>query len=1065
MNESKPELRNPRPRWRKWLRRAAGLLIFYTVVGFLILPPIVRSVAVKQLSRQLDREVSIEKIQLNPFALSTTIRGLLIKDKDGQPFVSWDEVYVHLSLASCFGHPWVFQEISTSNTFVRVQMNPDYSFNFSDLIAKFSPTTTNPPAPSAAAPSAQLALRIERLRIARAAISLTDLTPRTPFKRLVGPMSLTLDHFRTDPDNKNPYAFSAVTDGGEKISWSGYFFLDPLRSAGQFALEHVSLNQYAPLYQDFVRFQIRDGVVDLGTSYQIELSATNRLAVATNSYFALHSFKLAEPGSATNFMELAEFAITGASLDAQAHRAEIKSIASSGGKLWLQRDENAAINVVELSKPAATATNAPGGILFLLRSVTNVVAQLLDSTNAWTGVIQTVSLQDNAVALTDLVNTRPVSLGLDHISLTVTNLSNLPGAPVAAALALRWNTNGSLRAEVSAALSPLRADVQLALDQISLRPLDPYLESHVNLFLVDGQLDFHGHAHLLTPKDALPQITFDGDAALQDFATVDGDFGEDLVKCGAVRISGIAANLTPLAVSVKEIAVNDAYARVIIATNRTINLLSALRLVDTNAPETQIEKAKSGKVKTKTKPVIQPAVGSGSEPKTNSLPDLAIASVVLSNAQIFFTDRSMNPDVNLSLQQAGGSIVGLSTRQLQHADINIHAKVDNVGPVEITGDINPFDDHSTNNVTITVRDVDLTPTSPYSGKFAGYRIAKGKLGLALAYHLQGRNLKSENKLTLDQFTFGEKVDSADATKLPVRLGVALLKDRNGKIELDIPIEGSLDDPKFKIGKAVWHVIETLLVKIALSPFAALGSVFGGRGEELNYQDFAPGSFALPADGTNKLELLVKGLYERPGLSLEISGSVVPDADRLGLRQFALDKQLRTEKWQALGKNERSSTTPEQLAMTPDERNRLLKRIYKKTAPNGLAAPEKNPAPTNQVSAALPPAVTQSAHRPESDKGATLLMQRPVAPQTPSVSTPTTRAPVPSASPEPNMEQFLLAQIPVGNDELETLAAERAKTVRAYVLQTGKVEPERMFLTETQPGGVKTNGSRVFLQLR
>ena len=420
-------------------------------------------------------------------------------------------------------------------------------------------------------------LRVERLHIARAAVSLADFTPSTPFKRLVGPLDITLDHFRTDPDNKNPYSFSGVTDGGEKISWSGYFYLDPLRSAGEFALENISLNKYAPLYQDFVRFQIRDGVVDLHTSYHFELSATNRVAVATNASFALHSFKLAEPGSATNFLELPEFAVTGASGDALARHGEIASVSSSGGKLFLRRDKNAAINVVELSKPAETATNAPGGILLLLRSVTNVVAQLLDSTNAWTGVIHEVSLQDSALALTDLVNSRPATLALDHIPLTASNISNVPGAGLTSTLALRRNTNGVIRTDVSASLQPLTADIQLALDLVELRPLDPYLESRFNLFILDGKLGLNGHVHLRTPKNELPQITFTGDAWLKDFATVDGDFGEDLVKWSSVRVSGIAANLNPQSVAIKEITVADAYARLIIETNRTINLLAALR--------------------------------------------------------------------------------------------------------------------------------------------------------------------------------------------------------------------------------------------------------------------------------------------------------------------------------------------------------------------------------------------------------------------------------------------------------------------------------------------------------
>jgi hypothetical protein len=1074
MNEGKPDSEIRPPKRRKILRWIVGLLLFYTVFGFLILPPIVRSVAVKQLAKQLDREVSIEKIKINPYTLSTSIRGLLIKDKDGQLFVSWDEVYVNLQLASFFGHSWIFKEVSTTNTYVRIQMNQDNSLNFSDLIAKFSSNTPATPPP----PSAPLALRIERLHIARASASFTDLTPRTPFKRVIGPLDITLDNFRTDPDNKNPYSFSGTTDGGEKISWSGYFYLDPIRSQGELALENISLNKYAPLYQDFLRFQIRDGVVDLRSAYRFELNASNRVVIATNASLALHSFKLAEPDTDANIVELPEFAVTGVSVDAVARRGEIASISGSGAKLTLLRDKNAAINVVELSKPPDTAGQAPGGIMLLLRSVTNIVAQLLDSTNAVVGTIREVNFQNGALSLTDLINSRPVSLNLDQISLTATDISNVPGTNLTATLALRWNTNGTVRTDVSAPFLPPTADIDLALDKVELRQFGPYLESKLNLLIIDSKLGLNGHVSLRTPKDGLPQVTFTGDEWLDDLSTVDGVFGEELLKWGSVRISGIDANLNPATVAIREIAADDVYARIIIETNRTINLLAALRMVDTNAPvetpkdespkprssrgnESQTEKAKSG---SKSEP---PHVVS----YTNSLPKISIATLVVSNAQIRFTDRSMTPNVNLSIQQVGGTIAGLSTEQLQHADVNLHAKVDNVGPVEITGAINPFDERSTNEIKITVKDVDLTPASPYSGKFAGYRIAKGKLNLALAYHLQGRNLKSENLLTLDQFTFGEKVDSPDATKLPMRLGVAILKDRNGKIILDVPVEGSLEDPKFKLNKVIVQAIENILVKIVTSPFAALGALFGGKGEELNYQDFAPGSFALQPEGTNKLDSLVKGLYERPGLQLEIAGSIDPNADRDGVRRVALEKQLRTAKWQSLRKSERTTTTPEQLSLTPDERTKFLQKLYDEASSKGPVQPPVASAPATNLAAAPAIAITKKQTLPpEITKGATMLMQHKTAPAT---AIPATAATAPStnaaatASTEVagEIEHALLNSIAISDSDFETLASDRAKAVRDYILQTGKVEAERIFLTESQPGGFKANGSKVYLQLR
>jgi len=334
-------------RLRKILLWTAGIVLFYTVMGFLILPLIIRVVAVSQLSKQLGgREVKIQKVKLNPYALSVTIRGLLIKDKDGEPFVSWDEVYVNFQLASFFGHPWVFKEVSTSKPFVRVQVNKDYSFNFSDLLAQFS---TNAPSKEPAKP---LALRIDRLKIAGAAASLTDLTPRTPFQRTLGPIDVTLVNFQTDPANKNPYSIAGITDAGEKIAWSGYFYLQPLRSEGEFSLENLSLNKYAPLYQDFFRLQIVDGTVDAHTSYHFELTATNQVAWVTNSSMSLHSLKVLEARDGPTLLEVPEFKVSGASADAEARTASVDSIAGTGARIGLRRVKDKAINVLEVAKPS-----------------------------------------------------------------------------------------------------------------------------------------------------------------------------------------------------------------------------------------------------------------------------------------------------------------------------------------------------------------------------------------------------------------------------------------------------------------------------------------------------------------------------------------------------------------------------------------------------------------------------------------------------------------------------------------------------------------------------------------
>jgi hypothetical protein len=1023
-------------RKRKLLLWACGLFLFYTVFGFLILPPIVRHFAVKVLSQQLDREVSIQQVKINPFVLSTTVRGLLIKDKDGQPFVSWDEVYVNFQLSSLFTGAWTFAEISTSRPYVRVQMNRDYTFNFSDLITKFS---TNAVPANPKTESKPLILRIGRLHIGGAQAAYADYTTREPFKRTLGPLDITLDDFRTDPDNRNPYSFTGTTDAGERITWSGFFYLDPLRSSGELTLDHFTLNKYAALYQDLVRFEIRSGNIGVHVRYQFELSATNHTASVSDASFALHDFKLGVPGDSNNIVDLPHFAVAGVAADLQSRQATVDLVTATGANLFLQRDKNQAVNVVEIAKPAATATNAPGGVLFLLRSVTNVVSMLLESTNQWSGTVRAVDVKDCALHLEDLVNSRPAKLDLTDIRLLAKNLSNLPGTNLTADFSLRWNTNGSIKTFTTASFLPPTAELQLDLDQLDLSSLDPYLEPKLNLYILGSKVGLHGKINLTTPPGELPQVTFHGDESLDDFHTVDGDMAEDLLKWDSLRFNGIDANLNPQSVSVKEIIVDHAYARLVIETNHTINLLNALRM--TNAPATNEVKV----------------AGKNTAVTNAPLPQVSVGAIIITNTVLSFTDRSLSPNVNLTIEDVNGTIAGLSTEQLQHAILTLGAKVDGVGPVAITGTINPLNGKATNDVTISLKDMDLTPASAYAGKFAGYSIAQGKLNLDLAYHLVGNNLSSKNVITLDQFNFGEKVESPEATHLPVRLAIAILKDRDGKIVLDVPIDGRLDDPKFHLSKVIWGAVGNILVKVATSPFSLLGAVFGGGGEELGYQDFAPGSAVLKADEQKKLDALEKALFERPALQLEISGSIDPDGDHEGLQRAALDRQIRAKVWLKLRKSEQATNSVDQIVLTPEVRAAWVTKFYGQAVAANKITPELIAANTN-----LAVFAAQVAPKKSTAKKGDSLLGKPEATGNsgaPAATYQTKLVPPPDAQ-----EALLLATYPVTQDDLEALAAARAKAVQDYLLSSGKVAAARLFLT-TKGGVLRTNGSRAYLQFR
>ena len=227
---------------------------------------------------------------------------------------------------------------------------------------------------------------------------------------------------------------------------------------------------------------------------------------------------------------------------------------------------------------------------------------------------------------------------------------------------------------------------------------------------------------------------------------------------------------------------------------------------------------------------------------------------------------------------------------------------------------------------LALNDVELPPASPYTGKFVGYNISKGKLGLSLDYKVANRKLDAKNNLVLDQFTFGDKVASPVATHAPVRLAVALLKDRHGVIDIDLPISGSLDDPHFKVWPAVLKVLGNLVVKAATAPFSVIAAAFGG-GDQLSRVDFAAGGATLDDDAQRKLRSLGKALEERPGLSLEIEGAADPNRDRDGLRRFLVERKLKAQKVAELVQQGTAVASPDQVRIDASERPRLIAAAY------------------------------------------------------------------------------------------------------------------------------------------
>ena len=234
------------------------------------------------------------------------------------------------------------------------------------------------------------------------------------------------------------------------------------------------------------------------------------------------------------------------------------------------------------------------------------------------------------------------------------------------------------------------------------------------------------------------------------------------------------------------------------------------------------------------------------------------------------------------------------------------------------------------------KDMELSSAAPYFDKYIGYTVEKGKLSFDVQYLIEKRKLDSKNTIFVDQLTLGNRVESPDATKLPVKLAIALLKDRSGQIKLDIPVTGSLDDPQFSIWRIVLKVIMNLLTKAATAPFALIGSLFGG-GEDLGYVEFDYGSTTSTDANLKKVDDLAKALQDRPSLNLDITGHVDMERDRESLKQYLLQKKVKAQKLKDLLKKSTTNIAVDDVKVKTEKKHKSISGlpIKRRSSPNPI----------------------------------------------------------------------------------------------------------------------------------
>jgi uncharacterized protein involved in outer membrane biogenesis len=817
---------------------------------------------------------------------------------------------------------------------------------------------------------------VDSIRLSGGKVRFADASLGSPFKTALGELRIDVNGLGPEQGKKADALVSFSTEAGEAFELKGNLTLSPLASEGTVALSKVVLKKYSPYFINAVRFDIHSGTLEARSGYRFAQGDGGPEFRVSGLGASVSDLRLRQREEKEEFLVIPEFSVKDAEVDPVRKEITIGGIVTTKGSVAVRRSAGGETNVARLVPDDVQSAEPTGAKGARGKSEGEKRAE-----KPWGITIKETVVDRYSVRFEDRTTDPSVEIALDRLRLKAENIATGGKQRGKFSFATLYNRQGSVSLGGTFAVDPPSMNAKLQAKALPIGPMQPYYTEKVKILLTGGAISADGNVSFDAPKNKPVRAGFRGDVSVNDFSSLDKALEEEFLKFASLHFGGVEVGYNPTSVAIREISLTDFYSRIIVNPDGTLNVQGI------------VPKEGAGRDNATLTPAAAAAASADNAAQAPGVP-VRIDTMTLQGGAVNFSDKYIKPNYSASLVEIGGRVSGLSSEESRLADIDLRGKLENSAPLEIVGKINPLANDLFLDLKVEFRDMDLSPLSPYSGRYAGYGIQKGKLTLNLKYHIEKRKLDSENKVFLDQFTFGDAVDSPDATKLPVRLAVALLKDRSGEIRLDLPVTGSIDDPKFSVWGVVWQIIVNLLVKAATSPFALLGAIFGG-GEQLSYLEFDAGIADIPAADEGKLGNLAKALNDRPALRLEIEGHVDIEKDREGMRQFIFRRKVAAQKLADFAKTGQPAPALDNVGVETAEYPKYLARAYKV---------EKFPKPRNIIGMA-------------------------------------------KDIPVPEMEKLMLTHIQVTDDILRQLAVERAFNVRDRLVASGKVEPGRIFLVE------------------
>ncbi len=1053
-------------------RSAIGVLVFVVLLGlfgYFALPGIIKSQAETLITEKLHRQTTIGRVEVNPYTMRVTIHDMKLMEPEGDViFASFEKLMVNVSYKSLFRLAPVVQQVQLSAPYIHLVRKDATHYNIDDIIELIN---SQPPSPEPAKFSV-FNIELDKGRIefddrpAQSVHKVDDLKIGVPF---VSSLPSQVDVF------VEPMLSATVNGSPLLIKGKTHPFADTVDAVVDLNLDNMDLTSYLKYIPGTPHFKVPSARLDLHMTAKFRQPKDQAPALLLSGDIKLKSLQL-DDESGTTIVKLPELSITLNEARVLSERFEIAKLSINGIAADITRKANGQFNFDNLLTPptpstataktataVATPAKAPAAFTFALAEleVRNAALRYVDaqpthpvlanidtfdltvrkievdtgkkivtvdevasnqagfalqqgkagrkaastpkasSTKKKTSAandaayivnINKVDISNWAARLEDRSLKRPAVTVIEPLSLAMQNLSTRENARGQIDLKATVNKTGQLAINGSVGMTPLHTNLALDFKSVDIMQLQPYFTDQVNILLTRADISGKGTLQVDQGKGDTLLGGFKGDLTLGNLATVDKLSSNDFLRWKSLYFGGMDVRLAPFSLSIDQIALNNFFARIIIDPTGRINLQ------DVKRSETVGQKSVTEEQKPAT---ATPAVATNTTvlppPKPASdIPPIKIKKLTLRGGDIRFTDNFIKPNYTADLKKFGGTINGLSSDPNSSANVDLKGQV-NSAPLAIAGKINPLKGDLTMDIKAEVHGMELASLSPYSGRYIGYGIEKGKLSFEVAYTVADRVLSAQNRLILEQLTLGNKLEGPDVPDLPVSFALALLRDRNGVIDINLPIGGSLDDPQFSVGGIIVKVIVNLITKAVTAPFTLIGSLFGG-GEELSNLEFDVGRAAINDAGETKLNSMSKMLLDRPALKLEITGRSDPETDREGLKRTSIDRKVRALKLKDMVARGESADAGS-VKVTTEEYPVLLKRVYKD-------ADFKKP--RNMIG-----------------------LQKDL--------------------PADEMEKLMIANTTISDDDLTTLGNRRAQAVKDWLLQSGKVPEERIFILGSKSG--------------